>query len=196
MLDETKIRTWLIQTAQRDQNAFENLYHETASLVFGVILRLVQRRELAEEILHDAYMRIWQKADLFDPTSTQAVGWVVTIARNRALDVLSSADVSRVSTVGTSEDGSPSSWLDELMGTDDYDPSVQEATRRDNQHLNRCITRLESIERQVIGLAFFHGLSHQEMADHLQKPLGSVKTWVRRGMQNLKTCIEKCRKEQ
>src|SRR5204863_694450 len=147
--------------------------------------RIVRRTELAEEILHDSFTRIWQTAPTFDPLATRPVAWMVAIVRNRALDTAASHDVSRVDAY---EEGA----LDELF---DWTESADEAEdrRRNTRWLRDCLARLQAAERQALVLAYQHGLSHSELATQLQKPVGTVKSWVRRGMANLRTCMEGAR---
>jgi RNA polymerase sigma-70 factor (ECF subfamily) len=116
---------------------------------------------------------------------------MVTIVRNRAIDVRSAHDVSRVDSYHTSLDDDPDGALDRLF---DWSASPEDAedTRRATAWLRDCLARLQAVERQALVLAYQHGLSHGDLAAHMQKPLGTVKTWVRRGMENLRQCVETC----
>jgi RNA polymerase sigma-70 factor (ECF subfamily) len=158
-------------------------------LLLGVAQRVVGRRELAEEVLHDAFTGIWRAAQSFDPFATQPLAWMIAIVRNRAIDVKSSHDVSRVDSYHDTLDDDPDGALDRLF---DWSPGADDAEdrRRASQWLRDCLTRLQAVERQALVLAYQHGLSHRDLAAHLQKPLGTVKTWVRRGMDNLRRCVE------
>ncbi len=193
MLDEQEIKTLLLQTAGKNAQAFASLYALTAPIMLGIAQRIVSRKELAEEVLQDVFVKIWHRASQFDPLSNQPIGWIATMTRNRALDIVGSADVSRVHSVDMSDQHTVA-ILDELLGADHNhtDPASLEETRASHHVLRQCVEGLPPIEKQTIALAFFHGLSHQELADHLAKPLGSVKTWVRRGMANLKRCVSDC----
>jgi RNA polymerase sigma-70 factor, ECF subfamily len=97
-LDEQQVRSLLLRTASRDPAAFEQLYRLTAPLLLGVSLRVVGRRELAEEILHDAFVRIWRSAHLFDPLAPSPMAWMVSVVRNRAIDSISTSEVQRTVT--------------------------------------------------------------------------------------------------
>jgi RNA polymerase sigma-70 factor (ECF subfamily) len=193
MLDDQAIKALLLRTAARDEgaaDAFGRLYELCAPLMLGVAMRIVGRRELAEEVLHDAFAKIWRSVDTFDPLATQPVAWMAAIVRNRAIDVRSSHDVSRVDSYHTSLDD-PEGSLDRLF---DWSPAAEEDVdrRRAAQWLRDCLSRLAAVERQALVLAYQHGLSHSELASHLKKPLGTVKTWVRRGMSSLRICVESC----
>lgn len=193
MRDDQEIKKLLLLTAARDEGsaeAFERLYRTCAPLLLGVAQRVVGRRELAEEVLHDGFAAIWRSVDRFDPLTAQPVAWMVAIVRNRAIDVRSSHDVSRVDSYHGVDDD-PEGMLDRLF---DWSPGEDDAEdrRRASRWLRDCLGELKAAERQSLVLAFEHGLSHADLAAHLQKPLGTVKTWVRRGMENLRHCVETC----
>jgi RNA polymerase sigma-70 factor (ECF subfamily) len=192
MLDDKEIKRLLLRTAARDEGsaeAFERLYRICAPLLLGVAKRVVGRAELAEEVLHDSFAKIWRVAEKFDPLASQPVAWMVSIVRNRAIDTVSTHDVSRVDSYHAAED--PEGILERLFewdgGADDAEDS-----RRAVQWLRQCLARLQAVERQALVLAYQHGLSHSELAAHLSRPLGTVKTWVRRGLANLRQCVETC----
>jgi len=198
MLDDQEIKRLLLRAAARDEgaaDAFGRLYRLTASLVLGVAQRVVGRRELAEEVLHDTFVKIWNAAATFDPLANQPVAWMVAIARNRALDLVASADHARVESVSdlAGEDDSDAvldrfyDWSENAAGADEA-----EDLRRARGFLRRCLGELAAVERQALVLAYHHGMSHGDLAAHLAKPLGTVKTWVRRGMDNLRACVEHC----
>ena len=185
MLDDSQIKTLLLRTAARDAGsaeAFERLYRLCAPLLMGVALRIVRRTEVAEEVLHDSFTRIWQMAQSFDPLAARPVAWMVAIARNRALDTAARHDVSRVDAY---DEEAVDRLFDWSEGADDA-----EDRRRSTRWLRDCLGRLQAAERQALVLAYQHGLSHGELAAQLQKPLGTVKSWVRRGMASLRQCME------
>jgi RNA polymerase sigma-70 factor, ECF subfamily len=192
MLDDREIKALLLRTAARDEGsaeAFERLYKKCAPLLLGVALRIVGRMELAEEVLHDGFAKLWQSAGSFDPLATRPVAWMVAIVRNRAIDLRATHDVSRVESYHAADDAEGA--LDRLF---DWAESADDAEdrRRSARWLHDCLARLQAVERQALVLAYQHGLSHRELAQQLQKPLGTVKTWVRRGMANLRQCVETC----
>ena len=194
MLDDQAIKALLLRTAARDDgaaDAFRRLYELCAPLMLGVAQRIVGRRELAEEVLHDAFAKIWRSVDTFDPLATQPVAWMAAIVRNRAIDVRTTHDVARVDSYHAMLDDDPDGSLDRLF---DWSPAADddEDRRRAAQWLRDCLSRLAAPERQSLVLAYEHGLSHSELASHLKKPLGTVKSWVRRGMSSLRLCVESC----
>ena len=195
MLDDPTIKRLLLRTAARNEDsavAFGELYRACAPILLGVALRIVGRRELAEEVLHDAFVKIWNGAGSFDPLANQPVAWMVAIARNRALDLVSSAEATRVQSLNVDDDDNPDGALDRLF--DWSEASAEEAAdaRRAQNFLRECLGELAAAERQTIVLAYSRGMSHSELASHLRKPLGTIKTWVRRGMESLRECVEHC----
>lgn len=194
MLDDQAIKGLLLRTAARDEGsaeAFRRLYQICAPMLLGVAQRIVGRRELAEEVLHDGLVKIWRAAETFDPLVAQPVAWMAAIVRNRAIDVRSRHDVSRVDSYHASLDEDPDGTLDRLF---DWSPGPDDSEdwRRASQWLRDCLSRLTAVERQSLVLAYEHGLSHRELAMHLKKPLGTVKSWVRRGMNSLRACLAAC----
>lgn len=191
MFDEQELKRLILRTAVRGQEsatAFEALYRKCAPLLLGIAQRIVGRRELAEEIVHDSFVRIWRSAERFDAASALPLAWMVTIVRNRAIDVLQSHDVSRVESLDVDAPG------DDTDALFDWAPNPEaglEAQRR-SRVLHDCLAELQGAERQSLVLAYVHAMSHAELASHLQKPLGTVKGWIRRGLANLRECLERC----
>jgi RNA polymerase sigma-70 factor (ECF subfamily) len=194
MLDNQEIKRLLLRAGAHHEGsaeAFERLYKLCAPLLLGVALRVLGRREVAEEVLHDAFTGLWHKASAFDPLATQPVAWMVAIVRNRAIDIRASHDVSRVDSYHDSVDNDPEGALDRLFEWGEA-PDESEDRRRAAGWLRECLSNLQAVERQALILAYQHGLSHGDLATHLSKPLGTVKTWIRRGMGNLRLCVESC----
>lgn len=195
MLDDRHIRSLLLRTGARDHGsaeAFGQLYRACAPLLMGVAHRILGRRELAEEVLHDSFTRIWHDCARFDPLAVQPVAWMAAIVRNRAIDVQSSHAVSRVDSYHDGTDEGPDGALDRLLESHDSGPEDAEDRRRTAGWLRRCLEELKPAERQAIVLAYERGLSHADLAVHLQRPLGTVKAWIRRGLENLRHCVEAC----
>ncbi|OGI70061.1 MAG: hypothetical protein A2W18_03555 [Candidatus Muproteobacteria bacterium RBG_16_60_9] len=167
----------LARCALGDQGAFTRLYEETSGKLYGVAMHIL-RDSRAEEVMQDAYVRIWHRAADYRPDKGSAMAWMASIVRNRALDLLRRPNIE--------------------TGVDDQDiwegdtPSPLETTmqRAEAKALLRCLDQLESAQRQVMTLAFFHGMAHAELAQHVKQPLGTVKSWIRRGLQRLKGCLE------
>ena len=190
MLDDREVRGLLVATAARDPRAFETLYRLTSPLLLGIAMRVVNRRELAEEVLHDAFIKIWRSADRFDPTAAKPVAWLAAIVRNRAIDLVASADQARVTSLGDDAERTYDEAMDALVSAQDGAEADQRAVA-----IRDCLAELKGQERQSLVLAYHHGLSHSELAQHLGKPLGTVKTWVRKALENLGLCVETCLRE-
>lgn len=179
---EDELHALMDRCALRDQRALAELYRLTSARLLGVALRIVRRRDWAEDVLQESFVSIWHHATVYDRTRSAPLTWMTTIVRNRALDW-----VRRPRTeVSTEElEGLAERWQDAAPG-----PAEHAQERSSNVHLARCLDELPAPQRQSIALAYVHGLSHSELAAHLGEPLGTVKTWVRRGLERLRGCLE------
>ena len=167
--------------AARDEKAFAELYKLTSPKLFGVALRILQRRDWAEEVLQECFVNIWHHASAYVVEKSAPQTWMTRIVRNRCLDWLRRPD-HEVS--GEVQDAIIENWADDAAG-----PLERLSTSRDGHRVAGCMQGLDGVQRQVIALAFFDGLSHSEVASHLQQPLGSVKSWIRRGLEKLRLCL-------
>jgi RNA polymerase sigma-70 factor, ECF subfamily len=191
-LDENESRRLLLAIRRHDADgaaAFERLYRHAAPVLLGIAMRIVRRQEVADEVLHDTFTKVWHGAAGFDPHGT-AVGWLTSIVRNRAIDLMASHDVARVASYHDALDDDPEASLDRLFAWDADDGAERLDAARARDTVRRCLAQLQASERQSLVLAYEHGLSHGDLAAHLGKPLGTVKTWIRRGMDNLRRCVE------
>jgi RNA polymerase sigma-70 factor, ECF subfamily len=192
MINENEVKQLILATAKRDAQSFESLYQLTSAVLMGVAMRITRRRETAEEVLHDAFVKVWNQANSFDPKALQPMAWLNAIVRNRALDLVTSAEAKRVDSFDAHDDDDGSA-LDRLLDWSDESNSGEALDDKRAQHqLRDCLDSLKASERQALALAYHHGMSHSELADHLQKPIGTVKSWVRRGLDSLRTCMDEC----
>jgi RNA polymerase sigma-70 factor (ECF subfamily) len=168
----------LARAAQGDRAAFERLYQASAAKLYGVALRILRRADWAEEVLQECYLSIWTRAGDYRAGLAAPMTWMTSIVRNRCLDWLR-----RPAPEVFSE------TLEELESSNPG-PLAELERAKDAQALARCLGALEARQRQAIALAFYDGLSHADLASHLRQPLGTVKTWVRRGLLRLKSCLE------
>ena len=176
-----RLAALLGKCALRDQRAFAELYTLTAPKLYGVALRILRRQDWAEEALQECYVNIWNHAGHYAVQRSAPLTWMTSIVRNRCLDWLRRP---RQETTGEEYDIAVEAWQDDAPG-----PVEQLIASSEAAALARCLQQLESKQRQSIMLAFFNGLSHSEVAGHLRQPLGTVKTWVRRGLERLKACL-------
>ena len=166
-----------------DSAALRTLYDDVAPQLLAVILRILHRRDLAEEALQEVFLSIWRNAASYRPGRGSPMAWLASIARNRALDIRRSL---------TSEpltDDSVAAFEETIAG-DGNDPEQEAGLAMEGQRLDNCMRHLSPEQNRAIRLAFINGLSYPEIATHIQSPLGSVKSWVRRGLQALKSCLE------
>lgn len=172
----------MARCALRDQRAFAELYRQTSGRLLAVAMRVVRRRDWAEEILQESFVNIWNHVPTFDRVRSAPMTWMTTIVRNRALDWVRRP---KHETSDEALDGIVENWADDAPG-----PLDRLRNAADSSALAECLAMLSGQQRQSIALAYLHGLSHSEMADHLDQPLGTIKTWVRRGLERLRGCME------
>ena len=170
----------LVRTGDRDGEAFKQLYSATSSRLLGVAMRLVRRREVAEDALHDAFVRVWWHANRFDPARGSAIGWMITIVRNSAINHL--RKTGRETPLETNDDDETIDLLDKLADV----PGVSHV---DRIGLARCLGELEELPRQCVVMAFADGWSHEELAERTGHPLGTIKSWIRRSLLRLRECL-------
>ena len=168
-------------TARGDRPAFARLYAKSSAQLFGVMLRILKQRNLAEDALQEVYVGIWRHAGSYAPDKGSAMAWMIAIARNRAIDIYRRER--RQPTTGPEADGK--CWVDPDPGPLDRAMASEEA--RDLWH---CLDQLDGAQRDCILLAYREGRTHEEIAGHLDRPLGTVKSWIRRGLIRLKRCLE------
>lgn len=180
--DELLLRC-LQRMIERDQAALGMLYDTTAARVHGVILRIVRRADLAEEVLADVYHQAWRECQRYDAARGKVIAWLLIIARSRALDALRRADEAF-----SHPDPTDLLTPDAVQSGDDDPLGLLEAARG-NAALSEALAELSATQRQLIALAFFRGLSHAEIAAHTRLPLGSVKTHIRKALLQLRDLL-------
>ena len=176
------LRDLMARCALRDQRAFGELYRHTAAKLYGVALRILRRQDWAEDVLQESFVNIWNHAAEYSASRSAPLTWMTSIVRNRALDWLRRPHLEQGS---RDYDLLVESVPDEARG-----PEALLALGQDSRALAECLEQLSASQRQSILLAYLHGLSHAELAQHLREPLGTVKTWIRRGLERLKTCMQ------
>lgn len=182
----------LARSGLGDRAAFARLYERTAGHLLAVVLRIQRDRALAEDLLQEVFVNVWKAAAGFDAARSQPLTWLTSIARNRAIDSLrrqSAQPRLESASVGDDDDDEH----DRVDATPDEGPGPLELLNRAAQarELDQCLQHLSAPQRQSVALAFFDGLSHAEVAEHLREPLGTVKSWVRRALQTLRQCLDR-----
>jgi RNA polymerase sigma factor (sigma-70 family) len=182
----------LARTALGDRAAFARLYERTSGHLFAVVLRIQRDRALAEDLLQEIYVSVWKAAAGFDPDRAQPLTWLTSIARNRAIDSLRRATTQPMLLSATPGDDDDDGGPDVVERHADEGPGPLELLDRacDVRRLSRCIEGLSPAQRQSVALAFYDGLSHAEVAEHMHQPLGTVKSWLRRALSSLKGCLD------
>jgi RNA polymerase sigma-70 factor (ECF subfamily) len=180
LLTTTDLILLLSRAAQGDREAFRAVYGATSAKLYGIVLRILRRPDLAEEVLQDVYVSIWKHAATFDPKRASPITWMVTIARNRAID-----EIRRKIHL-------PSASEAEALDVPDPGVSAVERIEQDDdrRRLEACLERLEESRRDLVKLAYLDGLSRQELADRFGHPVATIKTWLHRSLKSLKDCLE------
>jgi len=173
----------LARTALKDQRAFADLYRAASPHLYAVALRILREASAAEEVLQESFVNIWHHAGSYVAAKSQPFTWLMSIVRNRCLDQLRRREVETIT------------WEDEDEGVtfaaEGPAPLEMLLAGADALAVKACVDALEAEQKQAIALAFFRGLSHRELAQHLRQPLGTVKSWVRRGLERLRTCLDR-----
>ena len=174
-----------------DRAAFATLYERTSSHLLAVVLRINRDRALAEDILQEVYVNVWRAASSFDAAQSQPLTWLTSIARNRAIDSLRRQQ-SQPQIRSASTDGRDSEEENVYDTVADESPGPLDLLSRaaDARSLAACLDKLSPTQRQSVALAFYQGLSHAEVAAQMRQPLGTVKSWVRRSLAALKSCLD------
>ena len=185
-LDQTDadLMNLIDRMANRDEAALKALYDTTSSKLYGLALRVVNKREWAEDVVQEAYMHIWRAAADYRATLSPPMAWMGLIVRSRALDFLRRRSAERMHL--TQE-------LDEVLSDtlEGNAPNPMNTALASEQAwaLQQCMNQLDNKQREVVSLAYLRDLSHSDLAEQLKLPLGTVKTWIRRGLEQLRGCM-------
>jgi RNA polymerase sigma-70 factor, ECF subfamily len=171
----------LRRCALREERALNELYQLVAPRLLGLLVRMLKRRALAEEALQEVMVRIWERADQYAAHRGRAVGWITAIARYRAIDLL------REQRVTHSLDDAPADAPIDASASDFADATTSDRSRH---ALNDCFGLLTDEQRRCLSLAYVDGFSQDDIARAVSSPLGTVKSWIRRGLASLKQCMD------
>jgi RNA polymerase sigma-70 factor, ECF subfamily len=179
MLTQAELVELLAAVANGDQAAFEQLYAATRAKLYGVLLRILGRPELADEVMQETYLKVWTMAGKFDPFLASPITWMVAIARNRAIDIVrKKGDVSI--------EDEP-----EAMGVAAETPAPL-ARREMTEELKRllaCLGKLDPEKQRIVLLAYYSGWSRDQLARKLDIPVNTIKTWLRRSLLEIRECM-------
>lgn len=180
-LDGSELDELLGRCAHRDAGALQALYARTAPQLLAILVRMLGTRAAAEDALQDAFIRIWQQAGQFERNKGRAMAWMVAVARNRAIDLQRAGRATVLLEAA------------ELAGAEQLrveGPAESAEFGAAHEALRRCLEILGAAQRQCLLLAYQRGLTHERIALAIGQPLGTVKSWVRRSLQNLRACME------
>jgi RNA polymerase sigma-70 factor (ECF subfamily) len=173
------ITSLLQRVARQDRQAFAQLYGATSAKLYGTILRILRRRDIADEVLQEVYVKIWERAGDYKPDRASPIAWMAAIARNRALDEV------RRRTLDSIEDHPE---LQDIPSTEET--GLANLLRsEEGQKLSKCLDRLEPDRRSMVVLAYCEGMSRDELAASYGQPVNTIKTWLRRSLAQLKGCL-------
>jgi RNA polymerase sigma-70 factor (ECF subfamily) len=182
MISHDSLADLLARCALHDRRAFEALYQQASPMLYGLLLKLTHDRELAADLLQEGFVRIWQRAGDYRLPLGQPLTWMGTIVRRLAIDRLRRGDHRHRGELD--ENG----WAQ--LADDGPGPEERLHTQQGDAAIARCLETLDPEPRRAVLLAYFEGLTHDVIAQHLDRPLGTVKAWVRRSLHRLKTCLE------
>ncbi len=176
-----KLKAAMARLANGERSALEEIYLATRVKLFGICLRILGDRKEAEDALQDVYINLWQRVDRYDPSRASPISWLATFARNRAVDRL------RVGKVrgGAVPEDEALPIADDTPLADDLLIDAERSAR-----VHSCLETLSDNQRENIRAAFFDGFTYAELAERADVPLGTMKSWIRRGMARLKSCLE------
>ena len=181
---DSQLIALLDRVALADESALKELYELTSSKLYGVAVRVVTNREWAEDVLQEAYLNIWKIAGTYQATLSPPMAWMGLLVRSRGLDFLRRRASDRADRVQE---------LDEVISDTvaGDSPNPMDTTQASEQAwaLHQCLSQLDNKQREVVSLAYLRDLSHSELAEQLRLPLGTVKTWIRRGLEQLRGCM-------
>lgn len=186
MLDErnAELMALLDRVAQQDQAALRALYDLTSSKLYGLALKVLGKPEWAEDALQDTYLQVWRSAADYRATLSPPMAWLGLMVRSRSLDLLRRRKAEREHLTEEIDE-----HLADTLAGDAPDPMNTSLASQQAWALHQCLDRLEHRQRQAVSLAYLRDLSHSELADQLRLPLGTVKTWIRRGLDQLRQCM-------
>lgn len=167
--------------AKGDEASFAELYQATSSKLLAVAMRILRSRETAEEVLQESFFKVWERAGDYQPSIASPLTWMATIVRNRALDEARRRVVRPFADATELED----------IESEDEHPITAIERREDVERLLRCLEGLEPEKKQMVRLAYLHGMSREALAKRFDRPEGTIKTWLYRSLAQLKGCLER-----
>ena len=181
---DSQLISLLDRVAIADESALRELYDLTSSKLYGVAVRVVSNRDWAEDVLQEAFLNIWRIAADYKATLSPPMAWMALVVRSRGLDFLRRRTTGRADTMQELDD-----VISDTVAGDSPNPLDTTLASQQARALHDCLSQLEHKQREVVSLAYLRDLSHGELAEQLKLPLGTVKTWIRRGLEQLRGCM-------
>jgi RNA polymerase sigma factor (sigma-70 family) len=172
------------RVASREESALKALYDLTSGKLYGLSMRVVRNNEWAEDALQETFLHIWRSAPDYKASLSPPMAWLGLIVRSRSLDVLRRRKAEREHMTEEIDD-----FMADTMEGDSPNPMDTSLASQQAWALHQCLGKLDNKQREVVSLAYLRDLSHGELAEQLKLPLGTVKTWIRRGLDQLRTCM-------
>ncbi len=181
MADRDVLAELLNRSANGDRKAFAALYRMVSPKLYAVCVTLLKRRDMAEDVLQDSFVKIWHRAGTYDPSKGSAMTWMTSIVRNRTLDMLRSAHLQL--------EQSADEYRELELVDDTRNPTDSMEFNTSSAAIIRCLEQLKNGQRKCIVMAYYYGYTHEELAHRLETPLGTVKAWIRRGLERIRECL-------
>ena len=179
MLTSAELVWLLAAVAKGDKAAFERLYAATRAKLYGVVLRILRRTDLADEVIQEAYLKIWTSAGQFNPTLAAPITWMVAIARNRAIDM-----IRKKSELSIEEESDAME-----VAAETSDPLAGRELTEELKRLLTCMGRLDAERQRLVLLAYYSGWTREQLAAKFEKPVNTIKTWLRRSLAEIRECL-------
>lgn len=172
-------QVWLLAAvAKSDEAAFERLYRATSGTIYGVLLRILRQPRLADEVMQETYVQVWQTAGQYDPGQMTPLAWMVSIARTKAIDIVRS-DAAAVPELEP-----------DIAGSEAAGSAPRPAMTDDVRRLLACIGKLEAPDqRRLMLMAYFDGFSREQLAERLDRPMATIRSWLRRSLGHIRECL-------
>ena len=183
---DTTLIALIDRVALADEKALRELYELTSSKLYGVAVRVVTNREWAEDVLQEAFINIWKIAGDYKATLSPPMAWMALVVRSRGLDFLRRRASERANRMQELDD-----VISDTVAGDSPNPMDVAQASEQAKALHNCLSQLDNKQREVVSLAYMGDLSHGELAEQLKLPLGTVKTWIRRALMQLRGCMAK-----
>ena len=183
---DTQLVALLDRVALADEKALRELYEMTSSKLYGVAVRVVTNREWAEDVLQEAFINIWRIAGDYKASLSPPMAWMALVVRSRGLDFLRRRTSERADRMQELDD-----VISDTVAGDSPNPMDVAQASEQAKALHACLSQLDNKQREVVSLAYMRDMSHGELAEQLKLPLGTVKTWIRRGLEQLRGCMSR-----